>query len=59
MKIQSIKDINKKVTGNWFIRNNLMYIEIRKVSRAAYGIPFTSYKYISENKIFKMIGDNE
>jgi len=54
-------NLNKKVTGNWYIRNNIMYVEIKRAGRATYGsLPLITFKYYSEkNKIFNVLGDNE
>jgi len=49
-------NLNKKVTGNWYIRNGIMYIEIKRAGRATTNaLPLVIFKYISEYKI----GDNK
>ena len=46
-----VEKLNKLVTGNWYVRNDLLYIEYRRYSEGAFGMPFTTFKYISEEKI--------
>lgn len=48
----TIKELNKIVTGNYYIRNGVMYIEVKRSSRGTqYAIPMVTYKYISEERI--------
>ena len=47
-----LENLNKIVTGNWYIRNNLLYIEIKRKGREVqYSIPIVNFKYISEERI--------
>lgn len=47
-----IEKVNKKVTGNWYIRNGVMYIEVKRKTRdSKYSIPLATFKYISEDRI--------
>lgn len=59
MKIKKLEDLNFKVTGNWYLRDNILYVEIKKSMPGSWGMSFTSFKYLSENRIFNMIGDSE
>jgi len=47
-----IEKVNEKVTGNWYIRDGIMYIEVkRKTKDNAHSIPLATFKYISEERI--------
>jgi hypothetical protein len=46
-----IKTLNELVTGNWYIRNDRLYIEYKRFSPNAFGMNLVSFKYISEEKV--------
>jgi hypothetical protein len=46
-----IKTLNELVTGNWYIRNDRLYIEYKRFSPNAFGVNLVSFKYISEEKV--------
>lgn len=46
-----IENLNKLVTGNWYIRKGILYIEVKRFSEGAFGMKMVSFKYISEERI--------
>jgi len=47
-----VEEANKRVTGNWYVRNDEIFIEIKQFPKARpYTLPLVTFKYISENKI--------
>jgi len=53
------KKLNRKITGNWYIRDNIMYVEMKRAGKATTNaLPLVMFKYYSEeHKIFNILGD--
>jgi hypothetical protein len=48
MKVEKLNDL---VTGNWYIKNNILHIEYKRFTEGAFGIQMTYFNYISEERI--------
>jgi hypothetical protein len=47
-----LENFERLATGNWYVRNNTLYLEIRvKGPTTKYNVPLATYKYISEERI--------